>query len=213
MERDLNTVHKLTLQVLPELIICWKARCKCRFEGMKMSSSRIILKVTQQINIIAHKQFPNIPPYMIWIHFIDLMEKAKISTTIEAVKWLTPEAGWMELNTDGCSKGNPGECCGWHYQRRLRLRIAYAMPLGIETNNYAETMAMKTGVEWCMTNGVRNIEIECDSLLLVDWILTNNHTPRKLQDAINNIRDMTAGFLAASGWLILAAHRAEKSTA
>lgn len=87
MVRDHNTVHKLTLQIFLGIIMwqIWKSRCKYRFEGLKMSTSKIIIKVTQQTSSLP-KQFPMIPPFMKWIHFFEHMEKAKIKTTIVAVR-------------------------------------------------------------------------------------------------------------------------------
>ncbi|MCD7458732.1 hypothetical protein HAX54_038987 [Datura stramonium] len=57
------------------------------------------------------------------------------------------------------TNGNPGQCGGGGIIRNDSgdLRVAYARRLGIETSNFAEAMALKTGVECCMTN--REIEV------------------------------------------------------
>lgn len=51
---------------------------------------------------------------------------------------------------------------------------AYATLLGCMTNNIAEALALKIGIEWCRNNDITYLQIECDSKLLVDWINSKN---------------------------------------
>ncbi|XP_059284799.1 uncharacterized protein LOC132038092 [Lycium ferocissimum] len=95
------------------------------------------------------KMFPQIPPYMKWYHFFELIEKARNSFSIIQVKWNPPNNGWVKINSDGCSKGNPGLSGGGGVIRDHlgNLVMAYAMNLNIQTNNYAEAIAMKSGID------------------------------------------------------------------
>lgn len=61
-----------------------------------------------------------------------------------------------------------------------KMITAYATPLECMTNNMAESMALKTGIEWCRNAGITDLEIECDPKLLVDWINNNNDPPLTL---------------------------------
>ncbi|MCD7453777.1 hypothetical protein HAX54_022068, partial [Datura stramonium] len=45
---------------------------------------------------------------------------------------------------------------------------AYAVPLGVMTNNNAEAMALKCGLECYTDLCIQKLEIECDSKLLVE---------------------------------------------
>ncbi|XP_059277613.1 uncharacterized protein LOC132031690 [Lycium ferocissimum] len=74
-----NDIQKIALQILPGIIVwqVWKARCKSRFENVKMHHNRIIPQICQQLIIIIHKQIPRIPPLLDWEVFQKVMEFAK----------------------------------------------------------------------------------------------------------------------------------------
>ncbi|PHT33756.1 hypothetical protein CQW23_25556 [Capsicum baccatum] len=52
---------------------------------------------------------------------------------------------------------------------------AYVVPFGVMTDNKSEAIAMKVGLDWCNRNGIK--KIECDSMLLIDWISNKTHSP------------------------------------
>uniref|UniRef100_M1DRY4 RNase H family protein n=1 Tax=Solanum tuberosum TaxID=4113 RepID=M1DRY4_SOLTU len=57
------------------------------------------------------------------------------------------------------------------------MLIAFTTPLGEGTNNQAEVEAAIFGMTWSLELGYRNVLLEVDSQLLVDWIRhkTNPH--------------------------------------
>lgn len=45
---------------------------------------------------------------------------------------------------------------------------AFVMPLEIMSNDMAEAMVLKSGTDWCVSKGIKNIVMECDSKLPTD---------------------------------------------
>ena len=73
------------------------------------------------------------------------------------------------LNTDGCSKGNPG----WSGGRGI-LRdssgipvFAYSAFFGRRSSLHAKTLAMLTGLQLCVEKGFSSVDIQSDSQVFV----------------------------------------------
>ncbi|KAK4363661.1 hypothetical protein RND71_018902 [Anisodus tanguticus] len=106
--------------------------------------------------------------------------------SMSQVKWKTPDQGWVKLNSDGCSKGNPGlrEGGGAIRDNFDNLVMVYVKYLNIQSNNYAEAIALKTRIDWCINNGIRKLVFETDSMMPVNWILDSASIPWSPQDII-----------------------------
>ncbi|XP_019256341.1 PREDICTED: uncharacterized protein LOC109234732 [Nicotiana attenuata] len=71
----------------------------------------------------------------------------------------------IKLNTDGCSKGNPGTSGGGGVRgHQGEVITVFTAPFGIQSNNAAESMALCAGLEWCMDQGINKICVDLDSL-------------------------------------------------
>lgn len=79
--------------------------------------------------------------------------------------WQAMPAGWMKLNFDGASRGNPGQSGMGAIIRNEVGEVVHAIfgPVGIATNNMAEIYVLEVGLQWCVTNGVVKLIIEGDS--------------------------------------------------
>lgn len=74
------------------------------------------------------------------------------------------------LYADGGSRGNPGpSASGWVVFDENKKPIHNGSKyLGITTNNQAEYQALKLGLEWCLQNHVKQVDVRMDSLLVVN---------------------------------------------
>ncbi|XP_059068961.1 uncharacterized protein LOC131859347 [Cryptomeria japonica] len=97
------------------------------------------------------------------------------------IKW-TPPSGFLKMNFDGASRGNPGES---RYGTIIRdefgdmVGVKYGT-MGVSTNNIAEVIALEVGLEWCVEKGVYKVMIEGD-LQIVDANLLGFHSGRNLK--------------------------------
>lgn len=83
--------------------------------------------------------------------------------------WSPPNLGWVKLNFDGVSKGNPGPsrvgCIVRDYKGLVLGKLAKSLPEG--TNNAIEFQALLLGLDLCKELGVRRVVIEGDSTLVL----------------------------------------------
>ena len=96
-----------------------------------------------------------------------------VKTNRLKVHWIPLKKGFLKLNFDGCSRGNPrasriGVCIRDHEGRVTDL-LAKKIPLG--TNNCAEAMALLFGVEMALKKNYTQIQIEGDSNLVINACL------------------------------------------
>ncbi|XP_059064421.1 uncharacterized protein LOC131856596 [Cryptomeria japonica] len=104
-------------------------------------------------------------------------------------KWSPPNQGWLNLNFDGASRGNPGATGIGYVIRDHKGREVdrIAMPIPPNTNNIAEFKALQLGLTDCLNHGVRNIIIEGDSAIAINAIKTKSTPNWRLQDLLDSI--------------------------
>ncbi|KAG6472994.1 hypothetical protein ZIOFF_066901 [Zingiber officinale] len=99
---------------------------------------------------------------------------ARIRTlhTISVVHWRRPDDGWFKLNTDGSSRGNPGESAYGAIVRDHSGQVVVARQgvLGEGSNIRAELMAILRGLELCVDRQLSPIWLESDSLVALHII-------------------------------------------
>lgn len=173
-----NRVHTVLIHCLP-LFICWeiwKARCNHKYEDIKSSPDAIINKVIYQIRMFVACQFPQVQLKQQWCKTLLHIENFKPRINIKCLRWSRPISGRFKLNTDGCSKGNPGSAVGGGVlqDENGQMIMAYSEYYGECSNNVAEPKVILCGITWFMTNGFKDVDIESDSMLVVKMI--NEHT-------------------------------------
>ena len=74
----------------------------------------------------------------------------------------------MELFFDGCSKGNPGNAWAGAviYQNGIEV-YSKTLNLSIQTNNVAEYNGLIIGLELAINNGIKELSVKGDSLLVI----------------------------------------------
>ncbi|WMV30859.1 hypothetical protein MTR67_024244 [Solanum verrucosum] len=71
---------------------------------------------------------------------------------IKEVRWMRPPDTICKLNTAGSSLKNPDSIGGGGILRDSFGKMVYVftIPLGVGTNNQAETLASIHGLQWCV---------------------------------------------------------------
>ena len=88
------------------------------------------------------------------------------------VRWSNPAPAVVKLNTDGCSRGNPGRSGGGGLirDRNGQVILAFSCYFGEMPNLQAEVKALLHGVQLGIARGLANVHLESDSLVLVQII-------------------------------------------
>jgi len=97
------------------------------------------------------------------------------------------------LYFDGISHGNPGPASfgGVIYDENKKEIITYNKAIGIYTNDVAEYMGVYTGIQVCIENGIKKVDIYGDSKLVVEQLNGNKKVKsddlKKIYDEIQNL--------------------------
>ncbi|KAH0655392.1 hypothetical protein KY285_030274 [Solanum tuberosum] len=106
----------------------------------------------EKIDVLANMEASNPIWPSNWRDLIQLGDKCEHDTKVTLVRWIKPPNQWVKINTDGTALSNPGRTGAGGILRDQdgEMLIAFATPLG---------------------EGYRNVLLEVDSQLLVDWIM------------------------------------------
>ncbi|KAH0761395.1 hypothetical protein KY290_017468 [Solanum tuberosum] len=66
--------------------------------------------------------------------------------------------------------------------------MAFANPTQFYTNNFSEAHVALIGISWCCNNHIQNIEMELDSMIIVNMIKGNAKPSCRLHSMIDDIR-------------------------
>ncbi|WMV54330.1 hypothetical protein MTR67_047715 [Solanum verrucosum] len=109
-----------------------------------------------------------------------------------AVTWKKTQLGWVECNTDGASKGNPGESTYSFCVRNNEGDLVYAeaQNIGEGTSMEAEIRAIHRVMILCKNNNFTSVVLETDSLstakmIRKEWKVLWNHI-----EEIENIQEI-----------------------
>lgn len=138
-------------------------------------------------------QFPQVHLKQQWGNTVLLIENLKSRINIKSLRWSKPSPDRFKLITDGCSKGNLGSSGGGGNLRddNGQLVLAYAEYYGECSNNVAESKAILYGIQWCITNGFKNVDIESDSMIIINMINDQNKINQHIlhiTSRINNLK-------------------------
>jgi hypothetical protein len=83
--------------------------------------------------------------------------------------WTPPQEGFIKLNFDGASKGNPGSngVGGVFSNHKGETLLLYATNLGIRSNNAVEIAGLGRAIKISIEGGLSSLEVEGDSQLVI----------------------------------------------
>ena len=87
-------------------------------------------------------------------------------------QWIPPQPGFLKLNYDGASKGNPRQAGAGGLFRNSQGTLCRfsAFDLGHATNNEEELMAVKQGLLIAIRESYQRIIVEGDSALVIEML-------------------------------------------
>ncbi|XP_031402735.1 uncharacterized protein LOC116212324 [Punica granatum] len=108
----------------------------------------------------------------------------------QLVGWNRPSRGWIKLNTDGASKGNPGPAGAGGVLRKEDgvWTASFARNVGIATAVVAELWGVLSGLELAWELGYRLVLLEVDSLLVTRLIAGSGPRAPQLRTIVREIR-------------------------
>ena len=97
-----------------------------------------------------------------------------------------------KIYCDGASRSNPGEASiGISIQNDEQEVDTIAKKIGVATNNVAEYEGLRTALDYCHKNNLKDIKIYLDSLLVVQQVNGKYKVKSKnLKDLYNQCTDL-----------------------
>jgi len=122
--------------------------------------------ITYSLSHLLHSQFGKVRVGESWKSICHLCDASMTSKSVALVRWIKPPLLFVKLNSDG--RCRDGICGGGGVVRDSMgaLIMAYSIPLGDGTSNWAEAKAMLFGLKWCIERRYRLVIGETYSLLL-----------------------------------------------
>ena len=98
--------------------------------------------------------------------------KVAATRIVKQIKWERPARGWVKLNTDGSSLGNPGLAggVGVIQDEEGNWIVGFARNIGITTSFQAELWGLRDGLTLCVECNFSAVEVELDARSVLDVI-------------------------------------------
>ncbi|KAL2228320.1 UNVERIFIED_CONTAM: putative ribonuclease H protein [Sesamum indicum] len=155
--------------IVPMLILWfgWLERNVVKHRNKSFNSERIKWKVHQHIVTTFKSKTTKFinwkgDRYVAKSMGFELGSSYKPKTKI--IKWTKPEPGWVKINTDGASKGNPGRAGAGGIARDEEGATTFAFYeiLGETNNTFTEVFALFKALQLCRADNITWIWIEVD---------------------------------------------------
>ncbi|XP_070021835.1 uncharacterized protein [Nicotiana sylvestris] len=161
---------KPVMQSLPSCIVweLWKRRNSMKYSDAVTTSS-VIYQVSSNLQALVkvRKRGMDMVPHK-WQDLLTMMENFTPKLKVTKVMWEFPSAGWLKVNTDGASRGNPGRSSIGFCIRNENGDIVKSGGKEIEetTNTVAEAKAMVEALRLCRFQQYSHVWLQTDSMLL-----------------------------------------------
>ncbi|KAK4382455.1 putative ribonuclease H protein [Sesamum angolense] len=188
-------VNQHIRMLVPLLILWfgWLERNDVKHRNANYNSDRIIWKVRQHIETIGRSNLAHLISWKGDKYLASSMGfSVKIQHKIKVLKvnWDKPERGWVKINTDGASKGNPGiSGAGGIVRNEEGVAIlAFYEFIGQATNMFSEVFGLYKALQLCNSRGINKIWIEVDAKNLIRLINCPSIAHWSLQNMLKEIR-------------------------
>ncbi|XP_060170520.1 uncharacterized protein LOC132601457 [Lycium barbarum] len=173
----------------------WKWR-NTRLLGGNMSMYKVLHESNQNIHLLRRIRFPsmqNIPDK--WPDFIDYFESFRPVIRTLVVKWQLPAKGWFKCNTGGAARGNSGPSYIAFCDRNEEGNLIYTAGQTIANGNIliAEALAIKKGVDYCISHQLVPLVVETDSLAMKMFISGTWEVPWSITLVVQEINRLMRG--------------------
>ncbi|XP_075098658.1 uncharacterized protein LOC142175552 [Nicotiana tabacum] len=161
---------KPVMQALPLCVVweLWKRRNSMKY-GDVVTTSRVIYQVSSNLQALVKVRKPGMDmvPHK-WQDLLAMMENFTPKLKVTKVMWEFPSAGWLKVNMDGASRGNPGRSSIGFCIRNENGDIVKSVGKEIEetTNTVAEVKAIVEALRFCRFQQYSHVWLQADSMLL-----------------------------------------------
>lgn len=131
-----------------------------------MSTNRVIYQVLTALRHLVRVRKPGLKVPHKWQDLVTLMENYTSRLKYEKVIWKLPMVGWLKVNTDGASKGNPGRSSIGICIRDEVGDLKYAMGKEITEGSNTEAEAIVEALRICRACNYTHIWLQTDSMLM-----------------------------------------------
>lgn len=168
-----SSLYSFCMAVIPCVTAweLWKDRCAAKFRNVRTSMRAILVQIQSEVRAICmhyHPKSPSTALQALTLSKMGLIDQCSPKIP-KIVRWQKPHLGLHKLNTDGCSRGNPGESAGAAVLRNHQgsFVIAGSVYLGHCSSLVAEFRALIHGLHLCLSHGQTDLLVEMDCQLLV----------------------------------------------
>nr|XP_016455996.1 PREDICTED: uncharacterized protein LOC107780002 [Nicotiana tabacum] len=132
----------------------WKRRNSHKY-GEVVTISRVIYQVSTTLQSLVKVRKPtlqNVPHR--WPDLIQKLEQYTLALKVTKVIWEFPTEGWIKVNTDGASRGNPERSSVGYVLRDEEGDVIFTLGREIPqtTNNEVETIVILEAMRYCVGN-------------------------------------------------------------
>ncbi|XP_071905969.1 uncharacterized protein [Coffea arabica] len=134
----------------------WKARNRAVFEGVRMQGRDVCQVIFKDIKATFEIQFQQMLDVRTFPEMYDTIAMAGSQRYgFLIVRWKPSADDRLTLNTDGCSKGNPGLSGGGGVLRNSNgdFLVGFSTFLGKQTSLRAEVVTLLVGLRLCKARG------------------------------------------------------------
>ncbi|KAL9288897.1 putative ribonuclease H domain, reverse transcriptase zinc-binding domain-containing protein [Arabidopsis thaliana] len=140
----------------------------------------------------------------IWMAHLNLRRGARRGSEVKmSIKWTLPSTGWFKLNTDGASRGNPGLATAGGVVRdgEGQWCVGFVLNIGICSAPLAELWGVYYGLHIAWERGIRRLELEVDSTLVVGFLQAGIEDSHSLSLLVR----LCYGFISRD-WIVRISH-------